>query len=86
MEMSGLNGIEEPQSFIVKNMNGTWRFKLHDILYFYSDRRRVILVTSQSHDGGLLVMNQFLYHIYWLFSCLLSGFLIMHSMPYGIIS
>lgn len=38
---------EEPQTFIVKNIDGTWRFKLHDILYFYSDKRRVVLVTNR---------------------------------------
>lgn len=38
---------EEAQTFILKNIDGTWRFKLCDILYFYSDRRRVILVTRR---------------------------------------
>lgn len=37
---------EKSQIFIVKNMDGTRRFRLCDILYFYSDRRRVILVTK----------------------------------------
>ena len=36
---------EETETFFIKNMDGTWRFRLRDILYFYSDRRRVILVT-----------------------------------------
>ncbi|MDE7312416.1 MAG: LytTR family DNA-binding domain-containing protein [Eubacterium sp.] len=34
---------EDEQSFLLKNMDGTWRFRFRDILYFYSDRRRVIL-------------------------------------------
>lgn len=38
---------EEPRTFTLKNMDGTWRFRLSDILYFYSDRRKVILVTSK---------------------------------------
>lgn len=36
---------EESQTFTIKNADGTWRFKLCDILYFYSDRRKVTLVT-----------------------------------------
>ncbi|MBD5503632.1 MAG: response regulator transcription factor [Lachnospiraceae bacterium] len=36
---------EESQTFTIKNMDGTWRFKLCDILYFYSDKRKVTLVT-----------------------------------------
>ena len=36
---------EESQTFTIKNIDGTWRFKLCDILYFYSDRRKVTLVT-----------------------------------------
>ena len=36
---------EESQTFTIKNIDGTWRFKLCDILYFYSDKRKVILVT-----------------------------------------
>lgn len=39
---------EEAQSFTVKNIDGTWRFRLRDILYFYSDRRQVILVTQHA--------------------------------------
>ena len=37
---------EEPRTFTLKNMDGTWRFRLCDTLYFYSDRRRCILVTK----------------------------------------
>lgn len=36
---------EASLSFTVKNADGTWRFRLCDILYFYSDRRLVTLVT-----------------------------------------
>ncbi len=36
---------EESRTFTLKNMDGTWRFRLRDILYFYSDRRKVNLVT-----------------------------------------
>lgn len=36
---------EESQTFTIKNIDGTWRFKLCDILYFYSDKRKVTLVT-----------------------------------------
>lgn len=39
---------EETETFFIKNMDGTWRFRLRNILYFYSDRRRVILVTRNS--------------------------------------
>ncbi len=38
---------EEAQSFTVKNIDGTWRFRLSDILYFYSDKRRVFLVAKK---------------------------------------
>lgn len=38
---------EEGQSFTVKTMDGTWRFRLQDILYFYSDKRKVALVTAR---------------------------------------
>ncbi len=37
---------EEPLTFSLKNIDGTWRFRLTDIHYFYSDRRKVILVTA----------------------------------------
>ncbi|MDE6202182.1 MAG: LytTR family DNA-binding domain-containing protein [Lachnospiraceae bacterium] len=37
---------EKSQTFLLKNINGTWRFRLCDILYFYSDRRQVILVAG----------------------------------------
>lgn len=40
---------EEKQTFSFKNADGTWRFPLRDILYFYSDRRKVTLVTK---DGS----------------------------------
>lgn len=38
---------EENMTFAFKNADGTWRFLLHDILYFYSDKRKVTLVTGQ---------------------------------------
>lgn len=38
---------EEPQTFTIKTMDGIWRFRLHDILYFYSDKRKVSLVTAK---------------------------------------
>ena len=38
---------EEPHTFTLKNRDGTWRFRLSDILYFYSDKRRVLLVTAK---------------------------------------
>lgn len=37
---------EENLSFSFKNADGTWRFPLQEILYFYSDRRKVSLVTK----------------------------------------
>lgn len=37
---------EESQSYMIKTMDGTWRFRLQDILYFYSDKRKVTLVTA----------------------------------------
>lgn len=37
---------EKMQTYVIKNADGTWRFHLQDILYFYSDKRKVILVTS----------------------------------------
>ena len=36
---------EESQTFSFKNADGTWRFPLQEILYFYSDRRKAVLVT-----------------------------------------
>ena len=36
---------EESQTFSFKNAEGTWRFLLQEILYFYSDRRKAVLVT-----------------------------------------
>lgn len=38
---------EEPQTFTIKTIDGTWRFRLHDILYFYSEKRKVTLVTAK---------------------------------------
>lgn len=38
---------EESQTYIIKTMDGTWRFRLYDILYFYSDKRKVTLVTGE---------------------------------------
>lgn len=38
---------EESMTFSFKNSDGTWRFLLRDILYFYSDRRKVTLVTEK---------------------------------------
>lgn len=37
---------EEPLAFTLKTIDGTWRFRLADIHYFYSDKRKVILVTD----------------------------------------
>lgn len=37
---------EDERSFVVKNTEGTYRFSHKDILYFYSDRRKVTLVTA----------------------------------------
>lgn len=37
---------EESRTFSFKNADGTWRFSLAEILYFYSDRRKVMLVTK----------------------------------------
>lgn len=36
---------EESHTFSFKNADGTWRFSLQEILYFYSDRRKAVLVT-----------------------------------------
>lgn len=38
---------DESSTFTLKNMDGTWRFRLCDILFFYSDRRKVMLVTAK---------------------------------------
>lgn len=38
---------EEESFFILKNTEGTYRFSLKDILYFYSDKRKVTLVTKK---------------------------------------
>ena len=38
---------EESRTFILKNADGTWRIRLADILYFYSDKRRVTLVSAR---------------------------------------
>lgn len=37
---------EESQAFSFRNADGTWRFPLQEILYFYSDRRKAALVTK----------------------------------------
>lgn len=37
---------ETAQTFTIKTIDGTWRFRLCDILYFYSDKRKVTLVTA----------------------------------------
>lgn len=39
---------EKQQTYTLKNADGTWRFHFHDILYFYSDKRKVCLVTEHS--------------------------------------
>lgn len=39
---------EEKELFLVKNTDGIWRFRLRDILYFYSDKRLVFLVTRNT--------------------------------------
>lgn len=39
--------LEESHTFTLKNMDGTWRFRVSDILYFYSDKRKVILTTAK---------------------------------------
>lgn len=33
--------------YTLKNTEGTYRFRIRDILYFYSDRRKVVLVTKE---------------------------------------
>lgn len=38
---------EESQTYTLKTIEGTWRFKISDILYFYSDKRKVCLVTDK---------------------------------------
>lgn len=38
---------EESRTFTLKNADGTWRIRLADILYFYSDKRRVTLVSAR---------------------------------------
>lgn len=38
--------LNNEKSYFLKNADGTWRFRLQDILYFYSDKRKVILVTD----------------------------------------
>lgn len=38
---------EENVCFSFKSIDGTWRFRLQEILYFYSDRRKCILVTEK---------------------------------------
>ena len=43
---------EQEEMYTLRNTEGTYRFRIRDILYFYSDRRQVVLVCSQS--GGEL--------------------------------
>lgn len=40
--------LEEKDLFLVRNTDGIWRFRLHDILYFYSEKRLVYLVTGKA--------------------------------------
>ena len=42
---------EEQRMFTLKNADGTYRFALKDILYFYSERRKVMLVTEKGEYG-----------------------------------
>lgn len=37
----------QEETYTIKNIDGTWRFRLTDILYFYSDKRKVFLVTAR---------------------------------------
>lgn len=37
---------EKQRTYTLKNTDGTWRFHLQDILYFYSDKRKVYLVAN----------------------------------------
>lgn len=37
----------QEETYTIKNIDGTWRFRLTDILYFYSDKRKVFLVTTK---------------------------------------
>ena len=39
---------EKDKHFSFKNPDGTWRLPVKDILFFYSDRRKVTLVTRQN--------------------------------------
>lgn len=39
---------EKDKHFSFKNPDGTWRLPVKDILFFYSDRRKVTLVTKQN--------------------------------------
>lgn len=38
---------EREKLYTLKNTDGTYRFRIRDILYFYSDRRKVVLVTEE---------------------------------------
>ena len=40
-------GQNEGETFILKNTEGTYRFRQDEILYFYSERRKVVLVTGE---------------------------------------
>lgn len=42
---------EEARTYTIKTIEGTWRFPLSDILYFYSDKRKVSLVTSRGQSA-----------------------------------
>ena len=42
---------ETPEEFIVKNTDGTYRFLKNDIRWFYSDKRKVVLVTERGKYG-----------------------------------
>lgn len=41
----------QEETYTIKNIDGTWRFRLTDILYFYSDKRRVFLVTARGQHA-----------------------------------
>ena len=44
-------GQEEAEEFIVKNTDGTYRFLKKEIRWFYSDKRKVMLVTDRGEYG-----------------------------------
>ena len=49
---------EESRTFTIKNMDGTWRFCLSDILYFYSDKRKVTLVNTHGQYSFYARLNE----------------------------